>query len=86
MTWFKQGRKDFSLGGHPLWQVFRSCYQITKNPYLIGGSLLLFGYLWAMIKNEKRPVPAELIIFHRREQMQRLKKILLPKNVANHRG
>jgi hypothetical protein len=86
MTWFKQGRKDYSLGGHPVWQVCRSCYQITKKPYLIGGSLLLFGYLWAMIKNEVRPVPAELIVFHRREQMQRLKKIFSRRSVADRIG
>ena len=86
MTWFKQGRKDYFLGGHPLWQVSRSCYQITKKPYLIGGSLLLLGYLWSMIKKEERPVPAELITFHRREQMQRLKKIFSRRKVANRIG
>jgi biofilm PGA synthesis N-glycosyltransferase PgaC len=86
MTWFKQGRKDYFLGGHPLWQVCRSCYHIRKKPYLIGGSLLLLGYLWAMIKNEDRPVPVELITFHRREQMQRLKKIFSRRNVADRIG
>lgn len=80
MTWFKQGRKDYFLGGHPLWQAFRSCYQMTRKPYLMGGSLLLSGYLWAMIKNEGRPIPAELVTFHRREQMQRLKKIFSSRN------
>jgi poly-beta-1,6-N-acetyl-D-glucosamine synthase len=86
MRWFKQGRKDYFLGGHPLWQVCRSCYQITKAPYLIGGSLLLLGYLWSMIKKEERPIPAELIAFHRREQMQRLKKIFSRRNVADRIG
>jgi glycosyltransferase involved in cell wall biosynthesis len=82
MTWFKQGRKDYFLGGHPLWQACRFCYQVTKKPYLIGGSLLLSGYLWAMIKNEERPIPVELIIFHRREQMKRLKKLFSRRNAA----
>jgi biofilm PGA synthesis N-glycosyltransferase PgaC len=76
MTWFKQGRKDYFLGGHPLWQVCRSFYQTTKKPYLIGGSLLLLGFIWSMIMNEERPVPVDLIAFHRREQMQRLRNIL----------
>jgi hypothetical protein len=77
MKWFKQGRKDYFLGGHPLWQVCRACYHITTPPYLIGGSLLLMGFIWSMIKQEERPVPAELIKFHRREQMQRLKNIFI---------
>lgn len=75
MRWFKQGRKDYLLGSHPLWQVFRSLYQMKQKPYVICGSLLLTGYIWSMVKREKRPISRELIIFNRREQMQRLKKI-----------
>jgi len=75
VTWFKQGRKDYFLGGHPIWQVCRSLYHMNRKPYFIGGSLLLTGYIWSMIKREKRPITPELIIFHRKEQMQRLKMI-----------
>ena len=32
MTWFRQGRKDYFLGNHPLWEVFRTFYQMTRNP------------------------------------------------------
>jgi poly-beta-1,6-N-acetyl-D-glucosamine synthase len=74
-TWFKQGRKDYFLGGHPLWQVFRSLYQMNKKPYFVGGSLLLAGYVWSMMLRQHRPVSPELMIFHRREQMRRLKMI-----------
>jgi len=73
MTWFKHGQKDYFLGGHPLWQIFRSFYQMTKRPYVVGGSLLLFGYTWAFLSRVERPISTELMQFHRREQMQRLK-------------
>ena len=75
-AWFRHGRKDYFLGGHPLWELFRSTYQMTKRPYVLGGALLLFGYTWAFLSRMERPVSAELMKFHRREQMQRLRSIL----------
>ncbi len=73
MTWFKHGRKDYFLGGHPLWEMFRSLYQMTKRPYVIGGALLLSGYTWAFLSRSERPISDELMEFHRKEQMVRLK-------------
>jgi hypothetical protein len=74
---FRLGRQDYYLGGHPLWQLFRSCYQMTRRPYLLGGLFLLAGYGWAWITGTSRPISPELIRFHRHEQMQRLKHKLL---------
>jgi biofilm PGA synthesis N-glycosyltransferase PgaC len=75
-SWIRHGKKDYFLGGHPLWQVFRSIYQARRRPYLIGGSLLFLGYAWAGMTRTDRPVSKELMKFHRGEQMQRLKKAL----------
>jgi glycosyltransferase involved in cell wall biosynthesis len=69
---FKLGRQDYYLGGHPLWQLFRGCYQMVRRPYLLGGLLLMTGYAWAWMSRVKRPVSRELIQFHQHEQMQRL--------------
>jgi len=84
MIWFRHGRKDYFLGGHPLWQIFRSLYQMTKKPYFIRGSLLLLGYVWSFLSRVERPVSGELMRFHRGEQMQRLKNMFI--KVANHRA
>jgi glycosyltransferase involved in cell wall biosynthesis len=73
---FLLGKQDYYLGGHPLWQLFRSCYQMGKKPYLFGGLCLLGGYSWGWVTRTKRPVSAELILFHQREQMQRLRQRL----------
>lgn len=73
---FKLGRQDYYLGGHPLWQLFRACYQMGRKPYLFGGLLLLAGYGSAWITRIERPVSPELIRFHQREQMQRLRRSL----------
>ena len=76
MTWLKQGRKDYALGNHPLWEVFRALYQMNRKPYVIGGSFLICGYAWSGLKGETRPISGELTKFIRSEQMSRLKKTL----------
>jgi glycosyltransferase involved in cell wall biosynthesis len=73
---FSYGEKDYYLGGHPLWELFRVAYRATKRPYLVGGMALASGYLWAFLRREKRPVSNELMRFHRKEQMQKLGAIL----------
>ena len=73
---FAYGKKDYILGGHPLWQIFRCTYRMTKRPYVIGGVALLSGYVGAFLSRAERPVSPELMRFHRREQMLKLKTIL----------
>jgi len=72
---FSYGQKDYYLGGSPVWQLFRVTYRASKRPYLSGGLALLLGYGWAAICQVKRPVSDELMRFHRREQMKKLKGI-----------
>jgi len=74
---FKTGLLDYILGGHPIWELFRTTYQMTKKPLVIGGLMLGLGYLWAMIRQLDRPVSRELVAFRRGEQMRRLKSILM---------
>jgi biofilm PGA synthesis N-glycosyltransferase PgaC len=76
MTWFRQGSKDYFFGNHPLWEIFRTFYQMTKKPFIIGGAFLFFGFAWAGFRGVERPISPELIQFIRTEQMQRLKKAL----------
>jgi len=73
---FSYGEKDYYLGGHPLWELFRVAYRATKKPYLLGGAALYSGYLSAFLRQMRRPVSEELMRFHRKEQMLKLKAIL----------
>jgi glycosyltransferase involved in cell wall biosynthesis len=75
-AFFNYGRKDYYLGNHPLWEMFRIIYRMAKKPYLVGGIVLLSGYLWEALLREDRPVTKELIRFHRKEEMQKLKVII----------
>jgi len=71
---FSYGEKDYYLGGSPIWQLFRVAYRTTKRP--VEGMALLSGYCCAAIRRIDRPVTSELMQFHRREQMTKLKAIL----------
>jgi len=72
----RYGEKDYFMGNHVLWQVFRMLYQMTKKPYVVGGALLLAGYISAFFRGAKRPISAELVRYTRKEQMRRLKGLL----------
>ena len=72
---FKFGAKDYAIGNHPAWELFRCVYQMTKKPFVLGGLALGAGYLWASVRRAERPVSRELVGFHRWEQMRRLKKL-----------
>ena len=61
--------------GKTLMAGVRVCFQMLKKPYGIGGLILLFGYVHSLASRVERPVPPELLRFHRREQVDRLKHL-----------
>jgi poly-beta-1,6-N-acetyl-D-glucosamine synthase len=73
---FRIGANDYSIGNHPLWEAFRTVYQMSKKPYLAGGLAIMSGYLWSAVRRPPRPVSDELVRFCRQEQMQRLGRFL----------
>ena len=73
---FKLGQRGYRLGFHPLWQVLRSAYQMTRKPYITAGTALFLGYFWAMLQRMERPIGRELIQFQRRDQMRRLRGLV----------
>ncbi len=70
---FKSGYGDYRMGVHPIWQLFRSIYQMSRKPLVLGGALLLAGYIWAVVTRAEKPVPADFVNFRGKEQMQWLK-------------
>lgn len=73
---YKDGQKDYYLGGHPLWELFRGVYQMTKSPIFLGGVALMTGYAWSWVRRMPRPISPELMRFRRGSQMARLKDLL----------
>lgn len=70
------GHKDYSMGNHPLWQAFRTIYQMRRSPYVIGGLALGWGYAWSMLSRQEVSLSKELVGFARREQMSRLRRLI----------
>lgn len=70
---FAVGKLDYALGSHPLWEVFRVAYQMTKTPRISGGLMIAAGYAVAALTLSKRPISKELVRFRQGEQMARLK-------------
>lgn len=77
---FDTGMKDYVLGNHPLWQLSRVLYQMTKSPYVLRGAAIGAGFVWANLRRKERPISRELMRFHRREQMQRLARFFSRKS------
>ena len=65
---FKSGYGDYRMGVDPIWQLFRSIYQMSRKPRVVGGLLLLLGYVSAMIVRAPKPVSPEFVQFRRVEQ------------------
>ena len=74
MARFRNGGKDYAIGNHPAWELFRAVYQMTKRPFIIGGLMIVSGYGWAAVRRAERPVSPELVAFQQREQIERLKR------------
>jgi poly-beta-1,6-N-acetyl-D-glucosamine synthase len=70
------GRKDYLLGNHPVWEIFRGLYQMAHRPYFIGGLLVLWSYVWNSFRGVERTIPKELMALRRSDQMKRLKLVM----------
>jgi glycosyltransferase involved in cell wall biosynthesis len=74
MARYRLGAKDYTVGNHPVWELFRTFYQMTQRPFIIGGLALACGYVWSLVRRVEVPVSPDLAAFVRREQMQRLSR------------
>jgi hypothetical protein len=73
---FRLGQEQYRVGFHPMWQIFRSIYQMARKPYVIAGTAILVGYFQSMICRTEKLISPELVQFQRRDQMRRLRNIV----------
>jgi len=69
---FHFGIRDYSLGTHPMFMILKSIDRLREKPRLVGGMLMLCGYMWEFIKREKQSVPDNVVKFLRKEQKERM--------------
>lgn len=73
---FKLGAKDYSFGNHPVWELFRTFYQMRNPPFILGGMALGAGYFWSMARRAEISVSNDVVAFTHHEQLQRLKNVV----------
>jgi poly-beta-1,6-N-acetyl-D-glucosamine synthase len=73
---YRWGQKDYRLGGHPVWELFRCVFQMRHRPHIIGGLAILTGYYVAMLQRQPKSVSREFAEFRGQEQLGRLRKVL----------
>jgi poly-beta-1,6-N-acetyl-D-glucosamine synthase len=72
---FRHGQEDYYVGSHPAWHTLRGLFQMKNKPFVLGGVCLMLGYGWAWVSGKRSPIPEELRAFHRREQLERLRRL-----------
>ena len=74
---FYSGRTDYTQGCDPVWEVFRSLYQMKhRKPLVLWGAACMLGYFWALLTRAPRVASPEMIKFRRHEQMRRLRQAM----------
>jgi glycosyltransferase involved in cell wall biosynthesis len=70
------GKKDYLLGAHPIWEFCRAVFHTRRAPYVIGGLCLWIGYCWPMLLRRARTAPPEVVAFRRQDQKARLRSLV----------
>ena len=73
---FRLGAKDYSFGNDPVWELFRTFYQMRNPPFVLGGIALGAGYFWSMVRRANISVSSDFAAFTRREQLHRLSQFV----------
>jgi len=72
---FREGIRAYSVGSHPLFEIFKCLSRFKGKPYLVYGLFRTAGFIWGYFRREKRMVSDEFVKHIRREQMQRLQSL-----------
>ncbi|MGE5410140.1 MAG: hypothetical protein ACM3MI_04200, partial [Clostridiales bacterium] len=75
---FRQGIVEYSLGYHPFFQAMKCLFRMKEKPYVIGSLFRFIGFWYTMLRHVERPVSKDFIRFIRKEQIERIKKIMSP--------
>jgi poly-beta-1,6-N-acetyl-D-glucosamine synthase len=72
-TAYREGLMDYSMGSHPLFEIFRVGKRLLRKPLIVGAFVRFFSFILATCRREKRFVPNEFIKFLRNEEMERIR-------------
>jgi len=70
----RQGKMDYAVGSHPLFELAKCVRRVKEKPYFLRALFRLFGFTWSVIKGDRIAVSADVALYLRLEQINRLKK------------
>lgn len=70
------GRRDYALGYHPLFELFKCMGRALESPVLAGAGAWWLGYCFSAIMRRKRLIPEDLMQFVRDEQIARIRRLV----------
>lgn len=70
------GVRDYGLGYNALFELAKCCSKAHHHPIALGAAAWWLGYCWAALRRRRRIIPADLIALIRREQSERLRRLL----------
>jgi biofilm PGA synthesis N-glycosyltransferase PgaC len=76
------GRGIWFMGYHPLYALASSIFRMREKPFIIGGILIMSGYIWAAIKGVPRYDNPEFRSYLQQWQMAQLKAVFFKEKKA----
>jgi glycosyltransferase involved in cell wall biosynthesis len=73
---FHTGEMERAMGYHPLYAAAKCVGNLRKRPVILGSLFQFSGYAWAAWKNLRTELPADVVAFNRRQQLQSLRNRL----------
>lgn len=78
---WQQGERDYLIGNHALFELFRCAYRASERPYVFSSAIRLAAYAWLWLRRGDRAIPREVVRFKQSEQLGRLRSIFSPRRV-----
>jgi biofilm PGA synthesis N-glycosyltransferase PgaC len=69
------GERDYMIGNHLLFELFRCVYRATDRPIIISSIIRLAAYLGMFLRRKKRSIPDDVLKYKQGEQLGRLKSM-----------
>jgi hypothetical protein len=82
---FREGKMDFSVGSHPMFEVLKCARRLAERPLFFGGLARFAGFCSSYATRDARLVSPAFVSFLRSEQKQRL-KVLFGRTSASASG
>jgi len=74
---WKEGKIEYYIGYHPLFHMARGLQRFIDSPIFLGSIVRSMSYLLYSIKGDQRPVSDEFVAFQRKEEMEKIRNVLL---------